>query len=135
MANNAMVRVCTPSKTGGYLGIPPELRQVVQSTGDQLCARLPAGKIEVVSGKLEGTMIEDGIVEANQSVVIHLPAALSTSRYQVVVSYNPELVRHGVVSAPSVMQPKENNIMLGFKAHKKVNLNELVYVFALYMLD
>src|SRR5690348_10732150 len=94
---SAMVKLGNASRTGSYLGIPSEGKEFVGVTPDLMGITLKGGRVEVIGGKADGTDIVDGVVEANQHVIIHPPVALKPHRYHTLVSPNPALLRMGMV--------------------------------------
>lgn len=133
---SAMVKLGNASRTGSYLGIPSTGKDEVMVTQDLMGIRLRAGRVEAVGGKSDGTTIEDKIVDANQQVLIYPPVALNPRQYHILLTCNPALLRYGMVSCPSLIDPKESdNVVIAFKAARKTDLNEFDHIFELNMLD
>lgn len=125
-----------PGKSGGPLGITSHGVDHTMLTPDMRSVRFKAGHILRVGGQQDGSIIEDGEVPANSRCLIYLPTPLAPRKYEVILSYNPELLKYGTVSAPPMVSWREaQEMFIGFHAGKKVNLHEFDYIFDLYMVD
>ena len=120
----------------GAFGLTPESKLKTQiHPKDKLCLLVGAG--EVITTK-DGTVIEDNIIQANQTVIIKPEVELVSRRYHGIISMNPELALRGAIAAPlSVMvRPDEKDtIGLIVRTTKKLDLNELTHIFEIYQLD
>lgn len=124
-----------PGKSGGPLGITSHGIEHTILTPSMRAIRFKAGTITRIGGKHDGEQVEDGVVEANQTVLIELPTPLSPRRYELMVSYNPELLRHGTVSCPPILEPGKNDIFVQIRCVKKTDLTEFDYIFELRLID
>lgn len=98
--------------------------------------KLLAGAGEVRTLK-DDQLIEDGIVSANQTVIVRPATELIPTKYHALVSYNVELALNGIhitVLSP-IVSPGENKIGLLLKPSKKVDLSEFSHIFELYQID
>lgn len=123
---SAFVKLPSTSGAGSYLGIPEAGRGQFKSTKDAMGLRSHAIAISA-----DGPTTE---VKLNQLVKLVPPVALKPRRYTVLVGFNPKLAEYGVVSNP-VLFAEGDEISLGFKASKNVDLSELDYIFTYYMID
>lgn len=131
----AIVRL-GPGKSGGPLGIPSEGLDHTILTPNMLALRFKHGTVTRLGGKQDGETITDGIIEANQTVLIEMPVMLRPRKYEVITSYNPNLLKHGIVSCPAVQSASDVEIVfLQFRALKKTDITELDYIFELRMID
>lgn len=126
-----------PGKSGGPLGIPSEGNDLAKLSTQMRSMRFPAGAIERLSGGgKEGTEEVGTEIAANVKCLINMPVKLNPRKYEIIISYNPELLRYGAVSCPSMLIPEDGaDIFLGFQAYKKIDLAQLDYVFELFMID
>jgi hypothetical protein len=123
-----------PGTSGGPLGIPSEGAEYVRLTSNMQGVLMKAPDALCVGGKNDGTLTS--IIEANQTVIIRPPVLLQPRRFETIVSVNPELILNGTVSHPIVIQPGQGqDILIKFKATKKINLNDLDYIFSLHMVS
>jgi hypothetical protein len=102
---------------------------------DKMCLLVDAG--EVTSLK-DGSIVEDGIISANQTVLIRPNVSLVPHKYHALVSYTSEFALRGALVSPIVpiVRPGEKDaIGLIVRASKKIDLAELGYVFSLYQID
>jgi hypothetical protein len=98
--------------------------------------KFKAGEIVRIGGQNDGEIITDGEVAANSRVIINLPTPVNPRKYETLITFNPELLKSGMVSCPHIAGPGEGEkIYLAFQAAKKINVSELDYIFELYMLD
>lgn len=131
----AIVRL-GPGKSGGPLGIPTEGLEHTILTPNMLALRFKQGKVTRLGGKQDGEEIADGIIEANQTVIVEMPVPLKPRKYEVITSYNPKLLYHGIVSCPAVQAAGDINVIfLQFRALKKTDINDFAYIFELRMVD
>lgn len=133
--SNALIKI-GPGLNGGPLGLGAEAQNVAKLSPDMLGIRIPHGDVTRLTGAQAGTLIEDGVIEANQRVLI-MPFPKSKARtYQIIVSYNPKLLEYGSVSVPPVLHPQmSGDICMHFHAAKKTNLNDFMYIFELLQLS
>lgn len=132
----AIVKLGTASNTGGPLRLPIEARTGAVTTQDYMGVRISSIKIERVGGKEDSIISSDGIAHPRQTVLITPGFEMHPVKYQILVGYNPELLRYGTVSCPSIISYQMiNKLALQFSAFKKVNLLDLDYIFELYMID
>lgn len=130
---SAIVKLGTGSRTGGPLGIPSNGAEFVSTTSDHMGIQMKAGRVVKLK---DGNTLSDGIINANQKVIVYPAVTLNPKRYTILVSYNPELLEYGEVNCPAVVNFKEvDSIKLRFTAAKKTELHELDYIFLLHMVD
>lgn len=102
---------------------------------DKMCMLADAGN--VINLK-DNTVIEEGIINSNQTVLIKPNVRLSPSRYHALVSHNPQLSLLGALVAPVafIVRPGEEDMIgLVVRASKKIDLTQLTHVFELYQID
>jgi len=102
---------------------------------DKMCLLADAGS--VINMK-DGELIEDGVISANQTVLIKPNIRLSPSRYHALVSHNPALGLMGALVTPVsvIVRPGEEDMIgLVLRASKKIDLSELPHIFELYQID
>ena len=122
-----------PHKSGGPMGITSEGAEHTIMSPSLRSIMFKAGPVILIK---DNTVIESGEVEANQRVLITLPTDLFPRKYDILISYNPKLLEYGSVSCPPIVSADDKTeILLHFHAGKKTNLNDLEYVFNLYMID
>ena len=116
------------------LGIKPEDRQFTTSTADNLGVLIP-GLFTLIKSDKEDKEITDS-VKMNQVVKVVPSIPLSTTKYTILVSYNPKLAELGAVSCPAILPPGEE-VSLVIRAYRNFNLDEFtdMYSFILYALD
>lgn len=116
------------------LGILPEDRDKITPTADNLGA-LVAARVTLISGAEEGKELSDS-VKANQIVKFTPSVDINTSKYTILVGYNPSLAEFGAINCPSVLPPGEP-ISLVLRAYKNFSLDEFtdMYTFIIYALD
>ena len=125
-----------PGKSGGPLGITSHGLGHTILTPYMRSVKFKAGKITRIGGQNDGELIEDGEIPANCKVIIELPTPINPRKYETLITFNPELLKSGMVSCPHVAGPGEGaKIFLAFQAAKKTVVSELEYVFELYMID
>jgi len=125
-----------PGKSGGPLGITSHGLDHTILTPQMRSLKFKSGDIVRVGGPNDGALITDGEVPANARVTIHLSTPVNPRRYEVLIGYNPELLKSGSVSCPNIIGPgRGDEIALHFHAGKKVNIRELDYIFELFMID
>lgn len=96
--------------------------------------RIRAGEAQLLGGKSEGELVS--VVEVNQTVLIFPNVTLNPTKYQTLISVNPELFRYGTCGYATIVEPGEGrNIFIQFKAARRTDLNELEYLLTLYQLD
>lgn len=131
--NSALVKLLG---NPGHFKLTGEARNKVKvHPKDKLCLLVEAG--EVINLK-DGEPIEEGIIQANQTVLVKPNVPLVPSKYHALVSYNPELALSGIFVTPvtSIVRPgEENNIALLVRVSKKTNLTQFGHVFELYQID
>lgn len=133
---SAIVKLGTASNTGGPLGITNAGKDSVLPTKDYMGVRLSDVTMVKIGGKDHGGVITDNIIEARQTVLIRPAVEMLPRKYQILVSYNPLLLKYGIVSCPPIIAPSEvNNLSLQFTALKKIDLSDLEYFYELYMID
>ncbi len=132
---NALIKL-GPGLSGGPLGLGKEAIPVAKLSPDMLSIRLPHGEVTILSGTKAGAANADGVVEANQRVLIKPYPESKARTYQIIVSYNPKLLEYGSVSVPTVLHPQMSaEICMHFHAAKKTDLNEFLYIFELLQLS
>lgn len=102
---------------------------------DKMCMLADAGPIISVK---DSTLIEDGIVQANQTVIVKPNVELAPSRYHALVSHNPLLGLAGALVTPisSIVRPGEEDMIgLVIRASKKLDLSDFEHIFELYQID
>lgn len=125
-----------PGKSGGPLGITSHGLGHTILTPYMRSVKFKAGEIVRIGGQNDGEIITDGEVAANSRVIINLPTPVNPRKYETLITFNPELLKSGMVSCPHIAGPGEGEkIYLAFQAAKKINVSELDYIFELYMLD
>lgn len=126
---SAFVKLPSTSGAGSYLGIPANGKGLFKQTKDSMGLRSHA-KIQSLSDEeFTGT-----VVKLNQLVKLLPPVPLKPRRYTVMIGFNPKLAEYGVVSNPVIFS-EGDEISLGFKASKNIDLKELDYIFTYYMID
>lgn len=134
--NSALVKLLTSSRVGGPLGIPADANpELYDFTLDAMGVRVAAGKCVVVGGQNDGSTISDGLVQANQKVIVYPALDLRPDRYTLLLGYNNALAEHGTVSISPVAFPEPEAIRLVFKADRKTDLKEVGHIFEIYMAD
>jgi len=117
-----------------HLGVTPQDRELIRPTKDNLGALIPASVTLLSSGE-EGKTLED-TVKMNQIIKMIPAINLNTTRYTILVGYNPKLAEVGAVSVSSILPPGEE-ISLVLKAFKNFSLDEFTerYAFIIYAID
>ena len=124
-----------PGKSGGPLGIGSEGIESAILTEYMRSIQLKAGNITRIGGQHDGEIIE-GEVPANSRVYMTPSVPLRPRKYEIIISYNPELLKYGSVSCPALIGPNKGaDIILHFHAAKKVDLSTFDYIFELSMID
>ena len=124
-----------PGKSGGPLGITSHGADHTILTATMRSIRFKHGEIVRIGGKHDGESIEDGIIEANQTVIIYPVTKLQPRRYEILTSYNPDLLKNGIVSVPAIQEPGTRDLFLQFRSLKKTDLNEFDYIFEFRLID
>ena len=122
----------------GYLGVTGDEIEKVYTTVDKMGLCVPAGKIIRVGGKLDGEAIDDGIIEANQTVVIFPGVTINPRKYNVITSYNAALAKAGAqvtVGAPVIGAHEGEDVFLTVRTLKKLDISDLDYMFRFYVID
>lgn len=116
------------------LGILPEDRDFIRPTKDNLGALIPC-KAVLLSGPEEGRVLTDD-VKMGQIVRLSPSVGINTTKYTVLIGYNPRLAEVGSVSCPSILPPGEE-ISLVLKAYRNFSLEEFTdqYAFIVYAVD
>lgn len=118
------------------LGLTAADKHNTETTNSLMGIRIKAGEVIIVGGKSDGEHITDGIVEANQQVIIYPAATLKPIKYQTFVSINPELLLHGMCSHATIIEPgRGEDIYIAFKAGRRTDLKSLQYLICVYMID
>ena len=102
---------------------------------DKMCIVVDAGSIINVK---DGMEIEDGIIQANQTVIIKPNVSLTPSKYHALVGFNSELSLMGAIVSPIALlvRPREKDkIGLIVRASKKLDISELSHIIELYQID
>lgn len=117
------------------LGIKPEDRKFITATSDNLGA-LIGGNFSVLNKDGEEGELKDDIIKVNQIVVVTPSIPLRTSKYTILVSYNPRLAEVAAINCPSILPPGEE-VKLTLKAFKNFSIEEFtdMYTFIIYALD
>jgi len=129
---SAFVKIVSTSGTGSYLGIPANGKGLFKGTKDGMGLRSHARAL--ISSKEDDSSEEITEVKLNQLVKLVPPVQLKPKRYTVIVGFNPKLAEYGVVSNPGIFS-EGDEISIGFKASKNIDLKELSYIFTYYMID
>lgn len=129
--SSAFVKLPSTSGTGSYLGIPTAGKGLFKGTKDGMGLRSHA---IVARDQSSGEDGQDSLIKLNQLVKLVPPVPLKPKRYTVIVGFNPRLCDYGVVSNPVIFS-ENDEISLGFKASKNIDLKELDYIFTYYMID
>ncbi len=127
-----------PGAGAGPLGykLPVGVKESVKFSKDLMGLRLRAGKITKLGGKEDGEEIEGKVIEVNQRVVIKAEGTFAARQYQAFIGVNPVLLGLGEVTTPGVMPATDlNYLCMQFKAFRKVDLAELLYLFEIYIID
>ena len=116
------------------LGIKPEDRDFIKVTKDNLGALIPAHAY-LLSGRESGNQLLES-VQMGQIVKMVPSVVLNTTKYTIMVGFNPSLAEVGSVSCPSILPPGEE-ISLVLKAYKNFSLEEFTdqYTFIVYAID
>ena len=131
----AVIQTSTARTLGGpfKLGID---REGCSPTKDMFGLRIKPVTIEKLGGKEDGKLIEDGKIDTRQVVLITPAVSMKPTRYQILVGFNPELLKYGQISVPSVLNYYEvQNLTMQFTALRRTDLSNLDYIFELYMID
>ncbi len=102
---------------------------------DKMCMLVDAG--DIISLK-DGEVLENDILQANQTVLIKPNIPLVPSKYHAFVSYNPQLSMSGLIVSPvsPVVRPGEEDMVgLIVRTSKKVKLSDIGHIFELYQID
>ena len=103
-------------------------------TNSLMGLRVRPGEAVLLGGKSDGELTS--IVEVNQLALIYPNVTIKPTKYQTLISVNPELLRYGTCSYSTIVEPGEGeNIFIQFKAARRTDLNELEYLLTLYQLD
>lgn len=124
---SAFVKLPSTSGVGSYLSIPEAGRGMFKGTKDSMGLKSHAKAMDS-----EGEVVSS--VKLNQTVKLVPPVQLKPRRYTCIIGFNPKLAEYGQVSNP-VFFNEGDEISLGFKASKNVDLSELDYIFTYYMID
>ena len=96
------------------------------------------GKVEIVKlgGQDDLLVLESGIVEPKQSVLISPAIEMNPRSCQLLIGYNTALLKYGRVSCPSILNYYElEDLVLRYDAVKKTDFNKFKYIFQLFMID
>jgi hypothetical protein len=133
MSRSAFVKLL--GQEGLFSLTKAKVEKVRSHPQDTMCLLADAG--EIVNLK-DNSPLEDGIINANQTVLIKPNVSMTPSRYHALISYNPQISMAGVVLSPvtQIVRPGEED-MIGLiaRASKKVDLAEFSHVFELYQID
>lgn len=130
---SAFLKLTTTSRTGSYLGIPSEAKDLVRPASDNMGVVIAAAHAEVLSGDQKGELVTE--VKTNQVVRIRPCVQLNPYKYTILQGYNPRLAEYGAVSMSTVVQPNANELYLVMKAYKPFRLEEFDWLFLFYMID
>lgn len=93
---------------------------------------LGGGHIESLTGS--DKEVQQGVLMPNTTVKLSF-GEMAPSRYEVLVTINPELTKVAMVSAPSILPPGKHEISITLKPFKKLELNSLPWIVAVYLID
>lgn len=102
---------------------------------DKMCMLVNAGAVFNLKDETE---IMNGVINANQTVIVYPDVPVCPRKYHAIVSYNPDLAMAGAIITPvtAVVRPGEGNrIALIIRASKKIDLEEIGHIFELYLID
>lgn len=114
-----------------YLGIPAEAANSVLPTPDNMGARLE-GLATLLSGDESGKQVTE--VKMNQLVKIVPKLFINAGKYTLHIGFNPTLAELGAVSCNPIVGDGAE-ISLVIKAYKNFNLEDLGYIFNIYVID
>jgi hypothetical protein len=124
-----------PGKSGGPMGISSHGLDHTILTTQMRSLRFKAGNITRIGGQHDGEVVE-GEVPANARVHMTPITPLNPRRYEMIISYNPELLKYGSVCCPPMIGPgRGDEVILHFHAAKKIDLSKFDYIFELSMID
>lgn len=126
-----------PGKSAGPLGVPGEQVEHTIMGPQMNSVRFKAGDIVKIGGQHDGELSVDGEIPANSRCLIYLPVSLRPRKYVIATSFNPQLMKVGLVSVPPLLHSSSvNELCLSFQSFKKINLKEdFEYIFELFMID
>lgn len=106
-----------------------------RSTQSNLGLEYVGGKIIQVGGKEAGEELENGLIKANQKVLVDL-GTVRPAKYHSIIVVHPEIIRAGVVGVAGIAEPDEEALLgFTFRADHQIDLRALPYLLRLYLLD